>query len=251
MMEDNSSDILPEMIEAPEPEPQPEIVIEQEPEPESNYSPVNACGVGEKLPEEVIEPKKKEKLKQSDIFISTPSSKKNIEIEKIDELEEPPPKAQPIKPIKKKRVMSESHKQKLAEARKKGYEVRMKNTQLRKEKKEREKQEQQEEKEIKQKIKVKKLNKLKQELYEDEPEEPVVKEEQPALTRTVSRQQGYTQEQLNQAILSALESNENQRKVRKAEKKKRLEEEQKSKKIFNTISNAINPQQTVWDDCFG
>jgi len=227
MMEDNSSDILPEMIEAPEPEPQPEIVIEQEPEPESNYSPVNACGVGEKLPEEVIEPKKKEKLKQSDIFISTPSSKKNIEIEKIDELEEPPPKAQPIKPIKKK------------------------NTQLRKEKKEREKKEQQEEKEIKQKIKVKKLNKLKQELYEDEPEEPVVKEEQPALTRTVSRQQGYTQEQLNQAILSALESNENQRKVRKAEKKKRLEEEQKSKKIFNTISNAINPQQTVWDDCFG
>lgn len=251
MMENNSSDILPEMIEPPEPEPQPEIVIEQEPEPESNYSSINACGVGEELPKEVIEPKKKEKLKQSDIFISTPSSKKNIEIEKIDEVEEPVPKAQPIKPIKKKRVMSEEHKKKLSEARAKGYAVRMRNTQLRKEKKELEKKQREEEKDMKEKIKVKKLNKLKQELYDDEPEEPVVKKEQPPLTRTVSHQQGYTQEQLNQAILSALESNEKQRKVRKAEKKKRLEAEAKSKKIFNTISNAINPQQTVWDDCFG
>ncbi len=250
MMENNSSDLLPEMIEAPEPEPLPEIVIEQEPEPESNYSPINACGVSEEIPQEVVEPKKKEKLKQSDIFISTPSSKKNIEIEKIDEIEEPPPKPQPIKPIKKKRVMSEAHKKKLAEARQKGYEVRMRNTQLRKEQKEREKKQREEEKEMKEKIKVKKLNKLKQELYEDEPEEPVVKKEEPTLTRTVSHQ-GYTQEQLNQAILSALDANEKQRKVRKAEKKKRLEEEEKSKKIFNTINNAINPQQTIWDDCFG
>lgn len=196
----------------------------------------------EETTEEVFtEPVKKEKLKKEDMFISTPSSEK---IKKIINTEDP--EVIPIKKPRKKRVMSEQAKAKLAIARAKGLETRKRNAELRK----KEKLEKQEENEIVKQVRRKRLSKLKKEL-EPEPEQEVIKKEPEKKVQFVEKvvEKGYTQDDMNRAISQALMANEKARKARKAEKKKRLEEEAHQKKIFNTITKAVNPHD-AWQFCF-
>jgi len=254
----NNDDYLPEMVEAPK-----EVEISAS-ETTNEMSEEDRIKMIEKYDKEADEisdeieiyeediPKvnKKEILNKKDIFISTPSSKKNIKINndddiKIiedinDELEEDiPPKVKKVKEPKNKRVMSEEHKKKLAVARAKGLEARKRNAQLRKKAKEEEKAEI----ELVKQVKHKRVQKLKKELEEED--KPVEKKVE-VIEKEKIIEKGYTEEQLQSAIAKALYVEEEKRQVRKAEKKKKKAEEEQQAKIFNTVSKAVSP----WDVCF-
>ena len=181
--------------------------------------------------EEVItEPVKKEKISQEEIFA--------------------PPKVLPVsKPKqtrKKGRVMSEKQLQALAVARAKGIETRRRNAAEKKKMKEME----QEEKNLIKEQKVKKFNKLKKAVEEDidegDPPVKVVEKE-----RIVEK--GYSQEQLDAAVLEAVERSVNRvevlRKERKAVKKQAQAKEQHDAKVFKEINSALK-KPDVWDSCF-
>ena len=224
---------FPEMVSAP-PQPPPEPPI-AEPEPERDQV------VVEEEDEVVMEPVKKEILNKKDIFISTPSSKKNVKVESGEE-----PAIVPIKKPRKKRVMTEEAKAKLAIARAKGMETRRRNAELRRQAKA----EKEEEQSIIKAVKKKRLSKLKKEL-ETPIDEVVVKKEPEKKVEFVEKvvPRGYSQEDMNKAISSALEANERARQVRKAEKKKKQAEEAHHKKIYTAVSKAVNPNDH-WSFCF-
>ena len=98
--------------------------------------------------------------------------------------------------------------------------------------------------------KVRKAEKKK--LKEEAP--PVVKEVKPKKVEIVvepvePKSIGYSQNQLESAIYKALSLENENRKVRKAEKKKLKEEAEHKQKIFNTVQKAVNPQEEMWANC--
>ena len=222
---DDDDASFPEMVKA-EPVEEVEQIVIQQPEEEEE--------------EEVyIEPVKKEILNKKDIFISTPSSKKNIEVTENQEV---------LKKPRKKRIMTEEAKAKLALARAKGMETRRRNAELRKEAK----LEKHQENEIVKAVRKKRVAKLKKELDSDDEEAPVVKEIKQKEVKFVEsvKSIGYSQDQLESAISKALSIENDKRNIRKAEKKKLKEQEQHKAKIFNTVQKAINPQEEMWANCF-
>lgn len=253
----NNDDYLPEMVEAPK-----EVEVSasgatNEMSEEDRIKMVEkydreADEISDEIDiyeEDIPKVNKKEILNKKDIFISIPSSKKNIKINnddiKIiedinDELEEDiPPKVKKVKEPKNKRVMSEEHKKKLAVAREKGLEARKRNAQLRKKAREEEKAEI----ELVKQVKHKRVQKLKKELEEED--KPVEKKVE-IIEKEKIIEKGYTEEQLQSAIAKALYVEEEKRQVRKTEKKKKKAEEEQQAKIFNTVSKAVSP----WDVCF-
>jgi hypothetical protein len=225
----------------------PEMVAPPTPEPSEEETDI---GIDDEI--DSVEQVKREKLKQDDVFISTPSSQK---IEKIVN-DEPPidegvPEVQKIKPpkqVKKKRVMTEEQKQKLAEARKKGLETRKRNAELKRQAK----LEKQREKEIVKAVRKKRISKLERELNEnddkvDEPPPPKVVEKERVVEKEVVK---FTREDIDNAVALGIANYDKQRKLEKQEKKKKREEEERQRKIFNTVSRAINPQEDMWRNCF-
>ena len=257
-MINNNEDYLPEMVEAPK---QVEVsasttgmISEEDRIKMSEKYDIEADEISDEIEideEDIPQVSKKQILNKKDIFISTPSSKKNIKIKNNDDDEiiedindnldeDIPPKVKKVKNDKPKRVMSEEHKKKLAIARAKGLEARKNNALMRKKARE----ELQAEKELIKQVKHKRVQKLKKELEDDEPVEKKVE----IIEKEKIIEKGYTEEQLQSAIAKALYVEEEKRQVRKAEKKKKKEEEEQQKKIFNTISKAVNP--SPWDVCF-
>tara|TARA_R110002110_G_scaffold12235_3_gene58349 strand:+ start:106 stop:831 length:726 start_codon:yes stop_codon:yes gene_type:complete len=237
--DDEDEDTFPELVPPPQ---EPEVVEEYE-EDISDKIPDTEVSDEEDI---VLHPEPKEILKKKDMFISTPSSKKNIKVIKdvdadLDTEIEDTTDIKPLKKPRKKRVMTEEHLAKLAIARKKGLETRLRNTELRRKAKE----SKTEEIEVVKAVRKKRIEKLKKELVSEEEEEedddiiPVKKKSVKIKT------QGYSQEDMTQAISVALEKQEVGRKTRKAEKKKKAEQE----KVFQTISKAIQPHD-VWGECF-
>ena len=220
-------DTFPEMVPPPAP------VEEEEVEDISEYIP-DEEQQEEEYEENIIHPEPKELLKKTDMFISTPSSKKNIKIE-LDEM----PEIAPVKKPRKKRVMTEEAKAKFAIARAKGMEVRKKNAELRKQAN----LESKNEVELVKKVKAKRVEKLKKELEDED----VPKEKKVEFVEKII-EKGYSQDDMTKAISTALLEQEKTRKLRKVEKNKLKEEKAHQQKIFNTISKAVQP--SVWDDCF-
>ena len=225
-------DTFPEMVPPP-----PAPVEEEEVEDISEYIP-DEEQQEEEYEENIIHPEPKELLKKTDMFISTPSSKKNIKLE-LDEM----PEIAPVKKPRKKRVMTEEAKAKFAIARAKGMEVRKKNAELRKQAKLEAKLENKNEDELVKKVKAKRVEKLKKELDDED----VPKEKKVEFVEKII-EKGYTQDDMTKAISTALLEQEKTRKLRKVEKNKLKEEKAHQQKIFNTISKAVQP--SVWDDCF-
>ena len=250
MINNDDDASFPDFVPAPPPtQPEPEQEEEQDEELDRGCEDgmtFHSEMTGDEIPpcqrEEVyVEPVKKEKLKKEDMFISTPSSQK---IKKIINTEEP--EVVPVKKPRKKRVMTDEAKAKLAIARAKGLETRKRNAEIRKQAK----LEKQQEKEIVKAVRKKRVAKLKKELDEPEQEE-VIKKEEPKKVQFVEKivEKGYTQDDMNKAIYSALEATERQRLKRKEAKKIRQAEEAHQKKIFNTVSKAVNPHD-AWNFCF-
>jgi len=249
MNNNDDEELFPELVPPP-----PKPVEYEPPEDISQHIPEDPI---EEQEEEIIQhPEPKEILKKNDIFISKPSSKKKIKVENNDEAEEGEPlDIVPVKKPRKKRVMTEEHKAKLALARQKGMETRKRNAELRRQAKEqklKEKEDSREEKEIIKAVRRKRIAKLKKELDSDEEKEkPKQIEKQEPQTKVVEKiiERGYTQDDMTAAISAALEKQEQTRKARKVIKKKELEEKQHQERVFKTVSRAVDPND-VWANCF-
>ena len=180
----------------------------------------------------IVEPVKKEKISQEEIFA---------------------PKVLPVvkpKQVRKKgRVMTQKQLDALAKAREKGIETRRRNAAEKKKMKELEK----EEKRLLKEQKVNKFNKLKKAVEEevDEAEPPSTSVKVVEKERIVEK--GYSQEQLDAAVSEAVERSVNRvevlRKERKAVKKKAQAKEQHDAKVFKEINSALK-KPDVWDSCF-
>ena len=234
--DDANDDLFPEAVPAPAP------IQEDIPptEDEEIYDDTSERKYDNESEEEMlIHPEPKEILKKNDMFISTPSSKKNIKIESEE------PQIKPVKKERKKRVMTKEALEKLALARAKGMETRKKNTELRKQKQ----QEQESEKELIKNVRKKRLSKLKKEL-ENSDEEDITQKKEPEVkfVEKVVEKQGFSQSELDKAVANGIASYEKVRKERKVVKKKQQAEDAHQEKIFNTISRAVQP--TAWDLCF-
>ncbi len=238
-MDDNEEELFPELVEAP-------------PEPEYDIPDKDIESEEEDVQDDPLIPeiKPREKIEQQDMFMEQ-KSKKNVKVVIEDKVEEIPtivavkPDVKPdVKPVKKKRVMSEEHKAKLALARQKAMITRKANAAKRKEEKELEK----EEKQLSTTMRRKRVEKMKQ-IVSDK---PVVMKKPEVVEKVVEKQVGYTEEQLHSAIAMALEVEDKKRKVRKSKKLEMKKEEESKKKIFNTINNAVtgNPELDQWSHCF-
>jgi len=161
------------------------------------------------------------------------------------------------KPIKRKGVnkdgrkrkpMSEEHKQKLALAREKARIAKMEKSKVRAEEKALER----EEKELLKKQKVKRVQKLKAEVEEEH--------EAPVITKTPTAQQQQpqlTMEDIQKAQFNAIMSYETLRKARKEEKKKAQMLEKQKEDMRRTIQQHTQPKRyeyrdgsNRWDHCY-
>jgi len=236
-MNDNEEDLFPELVEAP-------------PEPEYDIPDEDIKSEEDDVPDDPLIPeiKPREKIEQQDIFIEQ-KSKKNVKVVIEDKVEEEIPTivaVKPdVKPAKKKRVMSEEHKAKLALAREKAMITRKANAAKRKEEKELEK----EEKQLSATMRRDRVAKMKQ-IVNHKP--AVIKKQEVIEPKIIEKQVGYTEEQLKSAIAIALEVEDKKRKLRKSKKLEMKKEEESKKKIFNTINNAVtgNPELDMWSNCF-
>ena len=173
--------------------------------------------------EDLMEELEKPKMSQEQIF-QTPIIKK---------VNEP----------KKKRVLSEEHKQKLALAREKALETRRANAAIKKETKDLEK-----------KVKTNKLNKLREEADEPIKSEPVPVPE--VVQKPVGK--NISQADLEAVALNAIVGHERIRKARKQKKKEAEEITYHQNLLKQQLSNVVNnkPVQQqfstngVWDDFF-
>lgn len=143
------------------------------------------------------------------------------------------------KPRKKRPPMSEEHKAKLKVARDKALAVRRKNAAEKKELKDLQK----EEKDLIKKNQIKKVNKLKKEVGEEE--EPPTPE---PFKEPVKREASYptstiTKKDLEDAQLEAIIKYETIRKQRKKEKQERMKHENEQKMVRETLMRAVAPQK--------
>lgn len=149
----------------------------------------------------------------------------------------------PVKPPKKKRVLSEEHKQKLALAREKALATRKRNAEEKKRVKELEK-----------KAKQKKTKEL-EDYVEDKPPPVVAKVQEKIIERSVAPT--ITKKDIEEAQLEAIMKYETLRKARKKKKQEDAEEQRKKDETLNAIRKATQPrnnvsrgQQGFWDDMY-
>ena len=171
-----------------------------------------------------------------------------------------PPRMKVVKEDKpkKKRVLSEEHKQKLAVARQKALETRRKNAALKKE-----------EKELQKQIKHNKMNDLRKQANVSVVEEQLVEVSEPRQAEEVpvkpepvkplqSLQQNLTKEDLQEITLNAIMGYDRLRKQEKAKKKKEDEENRQKQLLKQQLQETINPPSQPkfyssngkWDDFF-
>jgi hypothetical protein len=208
-----------------------------------------------KSDEELLQIKPREIIKHDDIFKT--DKPKNIKVKKevVDDSDEPDEQVEPVeqvKPVKKKRVMSDEHKAKLAIAREKANATRKANAVNRKKDNDIIK----EEKDLAKKLRERRVLKMRN-MVEDPIERPVVQQVVEPVAKQVVEpvakpvvQSGFTQDQMDRAIMKALEVNETKRKERKVKKKELQVEEQRKAQVFNTVSKALDPSVEMWAHCF-
>ena len=130
------------------------------------------------------------------------------------------------KPRKKRPPMTEEHKQKLALAREKAMEARKKKAEETKKQKDLDKQE----KELLKQQKVKRVERLKKEVEDDEPKE-------------IKKEQMFTKKDLEDAQLNAIMNYEKIRKNRKEEKRLKQVKEQEQELLKRQIRRAVKPPE--------
>ena len=138
------------------------------------------------------------------------------------------------KPRKQRPPMTEEHKEKLKIAREKAMASRQKKAAERREAKELELQE----KELLKKQKVKRVQKLKEEVDDEIPKE-------------IKKEATFTKKDLEEAQLQAIMNYEKIRKSRKAEKEERKKKEAEEEAIRNQLRRAVAPPQQEYNPFSG
>jgi len=237
-MDDNEEDIFPTLIkpETPQPIHQPELILMDNEDDEISDEDV----IPEIKPREIID--------QKEIFVNK-KVKMNITDDEI------PLTIQPVKKEKKKRKpMTEEHKKKLSLARDKANATRKANALRRKADKDLDN----EEIELTKQIKQKRVQKMKQ-MVQDKPTPEITRPQtsrptpvRPQAPAPAPAPMGFSQDDLNKAVLEGIAGYEIMRKERKEVKKKKNEIDEKKKKVFNTINKAVsgNPELDKWSNCF-
>ena len=191
----------------------------------------------EDITDKFVEPEKKEKIPQEEIFKSAP---------KVQPVKEPDDYNEPNKPKKKKRVMTQKQLDALAEARQRGIATRRRGAEEKKKMKELEK----EEKQLLKEQKVKRVRKLKEEVGSESAEQQPREVVEKVVEKIVPT--GYTQSQLDEAVKKAVEESVSKvevlRKQRKAKKKEVQAKEQHDARVFADINSAL--KNDVWAQCF-
>ena len=138
------------------------------------------------------------------------------------------------KPRKQRPPMTEEHKEKLKIAREKAMASRQKKAAERREAKDLELQE----KELLKKQKVKRVQKLKEEVDDEIPKE-------------IKKEANFTKKDLEEAQLQAIMNYEKIRKSRKAEKEERKKKEAEEEAIRNQLRRAVAPPQQEYNPFSG
>ncbi len=233
-------DFLPDVIGGDEPE---EVVIQEAVKPKLTEEGVfddDARGEPMKM-KEVVQPIEEESVNED-----------TGEVNPNFVYEEPAP--EPVKKTRKKRVMTEEQKQKLAEARKKALAVRRANAKKK-----------QEIKDLKKMKEDKELDDLRNSVgvtheslpapVEPKPAKPKPKPP-PEPTPVQNKQYKYTEEDLQTFSLKAIQDYDTLRKSRKIVKQKQKQEEsykeKERQKLLRVVSNkpAYNSSDDYWGNCF-
>jgi len=237
-------DFLPDVIGGDEPE---EVVIQEAVKPKLTEEGVfddDARGEPMKM-KEVVQPIEEESVNED-----TGEVNPNF----VYEEPAPEPKPEPVKKTRKKRVMTEEQKQKLAEARKKALAVRRANAKKK-----------QEIKDLKKMKEDKELDDLRNSVgvtheslpapVEPKPAKPKPKPP-PEPTPVQNKQYKYTEEDLQTFSLKAIQDYDTLRKSRKIVKQKQKQEEsykeKERQKLLRVVSNkpAYNSSDDYWGNCF-
>ena len=193
----------------------PEVSMRMEPEPEPAFDKEEV--------EEPVEPVEVEEDEPIDVMVC--AIKGSDEPEVIDNIFEDPPSPKPLagaqklnkngKPRKKRKPLTEENLAKLAKARAKATEARLRKSAERKA----DLQLAKDEKDLLKKQRVKRVNQLKEEVGEEPKEEPKAAEQQPKQPPTPPKSSAYSQSDLDDAVLNGIMKYETIRKQRKETKK--------------------------------
>lgn len=199
------------------------------------------------------------KIQEDDIFTKNEAVEEHVdEPLKIKEVIQE--KEKPIK-VKKKRVMTEEHKAKLAQAREKALATRRANSARKKEIKQLEKEEQ-EQKYNSLKNRVRKPSssvdseaKEKVDKIKSEPAPEPVNNISTINARGVPSERGYTKKELDDAVLTGIMKYDTLRKSRKKKKQEDQSVEAKERKVKEQIANAVNHSiaedpYNFFDNCY-
>ena len=182
---------------------------------------------------ENIDIDKMNELSQDNVFVQKP-----IKIKQVVEEDKPKPKKE-----RKKRIMTEEHKQKLAEARVKALEVRRENSRIKNE-----------EKELLKMKKKQDLDKLRNEVH-GKPVEMKIEEvvqPKPIIQKVVEKpvEKLYSKKELDSAVLQGIAGYDSLRKSRKKEKTIKDEQQQNEARIKAEIIRKCSANPIIDDDPF-
>jgi len=216
-------------------------------------------------PAELIKIEEKKEIISKDIFDDMPDNigvipdevKEVLMEEGVPLKKEKPVKEKPVKEKKKRKPMSEEHKQKLALAREKAMIVRKAKAEEKKKMKELDK----EEKELLKTQKIKRVKKLKKDVESDDPvpdgviDEGIAEDIQRNNNPNHGRYSEITKKDLEDAQLDAIMKYDAMRKQRKKEKKEAEMVEKEKNKVLNNIQKATGSYSyrdgsNRWDNCY-
>lgn len=233
-------------VEMPSKEPEPQL-------PETNdkdilESVMSDMDNSEKIQSEIVEVEEREVPSEDEVFGEPPEVKplKEEEVPVSTEFDDGKPKK---RKYTRKQPMTQKQKDHLARIRKIAQEKRQKE----KERKAKEKEEAQLKK-VEERL-LKKKQKEEQQKEEQESPPPAQPKSRPKFNDAVEfkekqldnhyQQQMFSQADLDKAMLNAVATYDQYRKVQKKEKKKKQAEEAEQARMKRTIQNAITPQQTA------
>lgn len=182
----------------------------------------------ENISHDIIDVEEREIPEEDEVFGDPPSVKPLKE----PEFSELPEKKTGKRKYTRKNPMSQKQKDHLARIRKIAQEKKLKEKESKQKKKE---------EEVERKLEEKILKKKREEQQQhNEPTPPA----QPQRTTTTT---GFTQEDLDKAVLNAVSTYDTYRKAQKKEKKERIQKDAEEKKMRDTIQRAIQPSAPTTD----
>ena len=187
----------------------------------------------ENISHDIIDVEEREIPEEDEVFDDPPPP--SVKPLKEPEFSELPDKKTGKRKYTRKNPMSQKQKDHLARIRKIAQEKKLKEKESKQKKKE---------EEVERKLEEKILKKKREEQQQHTTERRQPPPAQPQRTATTT---GFTQEDLDKAVLNAVSTYDTYRKAQKKEKKERLQKDAEEKKMRDTIQRAIQPSAPTTD----